>query len=131
MIYVASPYSSPIREALQQRFEAVREFTRRMIGQGFVAFSPIVYAHEMAKGGALPTDANFWLQFNSDMLRRAEAMYVLDLIGWDKSKGVAVELKQAAAMFIPVAHYQPTNDGMHLRFKLASPEWAGALVEEF
>lgn len=133
MIYIASPYSSPILEAQQQRFEAVREFTRRMFKLGFAPFSPIVYAHEMARGNALPTDAQSWLVFNSQILRHAEAMYVLDLTGWQNSKGVTTEIKQCTALFIPIVHYAAETDGKHLRFPLAasSQEYQGVLVGEF
>lgn len=133
MIYVASPYSSPILEAQQQRFEAAREFTRRAFKLGFAVFSPIVYAHEMARGNALPTDAQSWLVFNSQVLRHAEAMYVLRLTGWEKSKGVTTEIKQCTALFIPIVYYEAQTDGKRLRFPLseASAQYRGVLVEEF
>jgi hypothetical protein len=105
MIYLASPYSSPIVGAQQHRFDKVRRFTIHLFNQGLVPFSPIVYAHEMAKAGGLRTDAQSWLRFNSDMLRNSEAMFVYCLPGWRESKGVITEIKQAQAVFIPLTFF--------------------------
>ena len=105
MIYVASPYSSPILDAQASRFRKVRRFTIHLFNQGLVPFSPIVYAHEMAAAGGLRTDAQSWLRFNSDILRRSEAMFVYCLPGWKESKGVMTEIKQAQAMFIPLTFF--------------------------
>ncbi len=105
MIYIASPYSSPILEAQAHRFEAVRRFTAHCLAQGIMAFSPIVYAHEMAGQFNFKTDAQSWVRFNSDMLRRCEAVFVYCLPGWDTSKGVKVELGQAKALLMEVAYF--------------------------
>ena len=102
MIYLASPYSSPIPEAHQLRFEKARAACVHFMAQGVNVFSPIVYAHEMASAFALRTDANFWFKFNSDMIRASEAMFVLCLPGWESSKGVTIEIKQARAVLMPL-----------------------------
>lgn len=105
MIYIASPYSSPILTAQQFRFEKVRRFTIHLFNNGLVPFSPIVYAHEMAAAGGLRTDAQSWLRFNSDMLRHSEAMYVYCLPGWKESRGVQYEIKQCKALLIPMMFF--------------------------
>lgn len=105
MIYVASPYSSPIAGAQEHRFRKVRRFTIHLFNQGLVPFSPIVYAHEMAAAGGLRTDAHSWLRFNSDMLRHSEAMFVYMLPGWKESKGVQYEIKQCKALLIPMSFF--------------------------
>lgn len=105
MIYIASPYSSPIHGAQQLRFEKVRRFTTYLFNQGLVPFSPIVYAHELAASGGIRTDAASWLSFNSDMLRRSEACFVYTLPGWDNSKGVTYEIKQCRAVQIPLQFF--------------------------
>ena len=108
MIYVASPYSSPIVGGQQVRFEKVRRFTIHLFNSGLVPFSPIVYAHEMAKAGGIKTDAATWLKFNSNMLRISEVLFVYCLPGWKESKGVAVEIKQAKALQMDIAYFDET-----------------------
>lgn len=124
MLYVASPYSSPIVGIEEQRYQRVRAFTERMIAQGFVAFSPILYCHPIAKRIGHKTDAATWMSFNMSILRRCEAMYVLCLPGWKESKGLEVELKVAGMLHMPVAHY----DEM---FRLVDEHWQGHLVGQF
>lgn len=105
MIYIASPYSSPIVGAQQLRFEKVRRFTIHLFNRGLVPFSPIVYAHEMAAVGGLNTSAAAWLTFNSNMLRMSEAVFVYTLPGWKESKGVQMEIKQARAVQMEIVFF--------------------------
>lgn len=105
MIYIASPYSSPIAGGQQMRFEKVRRFTIHLFNQGLIPFSPIVYGHELAAAGGIKTDAASWLFFNTAMLRRSEAMFVYCLPGWKESKGVSIELKQAKALMMSVEYF--------------------------
>ena len=59
----------------------------------------------MAAAGGLRTDAAAWIEFNSGMLRLAEAVFVYRLPGWETSKGVKIEIQQAKAVRIPIAHF--------------------------
>lgn len=125
MIYVASPYSSPILGLAETRYKQTCLFVDRMITLGFVAFSPIVYCHPIALRTKRATDAKTWHDFNMQMLRRTEAMYVLRLVGWEESKGLNMELKVCNILAIPVVHYSAD-------FKLVGEEWKDSgLVEQF
>lgn len=124
MIYVASPYSSPILGVAESRYRKVRDFVDLMLASGFVAFSPIVYCHPVSMRTGHQTDAQTWMHFNMDMLRRAEAMYVLDLPGWKESKGLKIELNVCKMLSIPVVHYNE-------KFELTTEEYNGALVGKF
>jgi len=110
MIYLASPYSSPIAGAHELRFEKARAAVIHFLAQGVNVFSPIVYCHEMAARSALRTDAAFWFKFNSDMLRSSEAMFVLCLPGWETSKGVQTEIKQARAILMPLHFFNEKHE---------------------
>ena len=101
MIYIASPYSHPDPAVMQQRFEAVRDYTIQQTNLGQTVFSPIVYGHELAKVGNLGTCHEFWLEFNEHMLAGSRSMTVLMLDGWDASRGVQHELEFAARLSIP------------------------------
>lgn len=107
MIYLASPYSGTAWEQ-SKRFEAVQEYTVQLMRAGHVVFSPIVYCHELARAHNLPDDAAYWHQFNTGMLRLASQMIVFKLPGWEKSKGVAAEIKLAAELFIPITWVEPS-----------------------
>lgn len=108
MIYVASPYSSPILQVPEQRFRATAQFVLHLLQEGAgPVFSPIVYFHPLATQAALPTDAGYWHNTNMQFLRRAEVVFLLRLTGWEQSKGVAIELNVAKMLGIPVRHFSP------------------------
>lgn len=103
MIYVASPYSHVSPDVQRSRFEAVRSYTAMLIHSGLTAFSPIVYAHEMAAAEGFKTDAKSWEQFNIGMLRVSSAMYVLCLQDWEQSIGVKQEIGIASILLLPTS----------------------------
>lgn len=109
LIYIASPYSHLDTDVREYRFERVREFTVHMMQRGFVAFSPIVYAHEMAQTHSLPTDFEYWQHFNETMMRRSDAICLLCLPGWEESRGITHELDFARDNSLSVFQYNPTS----------------------
>lgn len=105
MIYVAAPYSSPLIGIQEQRLNKTIEFVLHLTVRGLTAFSPVVYFLPAARALNLPEDATTWHNHNMQFLRRAEAMFVLHLTGWDQSKGVQIEMKLAKALGIEIAHF--------------------------
>lgn len=102
MIYLASPYTHPDPHVRQERFFAVEEYTARCILDGQHIFSPIVYAHEMAIKYSIPFTAEYWSEFNLDMILASRGMRVLQLRGWRESLGVANEIKLAKDIALPL-----------------------------
>src|SRR5690554_3002649 len=124
MIYVASPYSSDDPVIREKRYELVAQFTKNMLEAGFVAFSPIVYGHQLAQRFGMKTDYQTWLNLNVGILRKCEAMYLLKLTGWEESKGVALELKMCEILHIPVVSYDES-------FRLMDDRWCGFVPVSF
>lgn len=106
MIYLASPYSHPRPDIRALRYEAVAAFTVAAMGAGHQIFSPIVYGHHIARTHALPTDAEWWRNFNETILATCDEMWVLKIPGWDKSVGVQMEIEFASSR-MPVLHMEP------------------------
>lgn len=96
MIYLASPYSSPDPLIVRTRFLLTEQCCAALIKRDEFVWSPIVHCHELATRYSLPTDAEFWKRYNFDFIRRADAVYVLKIPGWDESKGVRMELDFSA-----------------------------------
>jgi hypothetical protein len=101
MIYLASPYSSPDPLIMRTRFLLAEQVTAQLLGERKHVYSPIVHCHELAMKYKLPTDFEFWKKYNFDFLRRADTFYVLEIDGWETSKGVTVESNLAATLDIP------------------------------
>jgi len=102
MNYIASPYSHPSAEMRQWRYEAVNAYTVARIKQGACCISPIKYLHNDAVEHQMPLDALFWHSFNMQLLRRADAIEVLCIPGWEESKGVQSEMQIAEHLGIPI-----------------------------
>jgi len=89
MIYLASPYSHPDPLIRKTRFLLAEEFVANNFPKHI--YSPIVHYHEMALKFNLESDFQNWKQINFDMIRRADAFWILDIDGWYESKGVTAE----------------------------------------
>lgn len=111
MIYLASPYTSNLAGDLKaaaerNRYVKALDFIAHiMMTGGPPVFSPIVYCHPIAVKHQLPVDAEHWLKFNVAFLRKADAMFVLRIQGWEKSKGVEIEMRMANMLGIPIVHF--------------------------
>ena len=110
LIYVASPFahnSATVREA---RLEAVRHVCGRLVNEGKIVLSPLVYAGELAQHGFHPPQG--WYSWDLQFLARADELLVVQLPGWEQSKGVLVEIAAAQARNIPVRLMPLENAGL-------------------
>lgn len=110
MIYLASPYSHHDPVIVKTRFLLVEQCCATLIQQGHFVWSPIVHCHEMATKYAMPTDAQFWKEYNFDFIRRCDRMLVLDIEGWMESKGIQMEMRMADEAMIPTFFVTPEGD---------------------
>lgn len=95
LIYLASPYSHPDSEVRLERVRLVMSATALLMKSQIVVYSPIVHNHRIAMDYGLPTEWEYWRQFDEVMISRCDELCVLMIDGWDKSKGVEDEIKIA------------------------------------
>lgn len=93
MIYVASPYTHSDKKIEASRYDLVSDYCAKLIIDGYVPFSPIVYCHLLSVRHILPGLVDFWWDFNLDFMRAAKEMHVLQIDGWQESKGVRQEIE--------------------------------------
>jgi len=103
VIYLAAPYTG-IEEL---SFEVSCMVAAFLMKTGKVVYSPIVYGHTLASKYDLPTDCDFWLMQDLDMVCRCDELYVITMEGWDKSFGVGAEVEEALMMGMPVTFIDP------------------------
>jgi len=106
MIYLASPYTHPDHDVMEQRFDAACRAAGHLMAQGPVVFSPIAHTHPIAVRCELPRGWEFWEQFDREFVLASEKLIVLQLDGWDASKGVAAEVRMAEESGIPVEYME-------------------------
>lgn len=92
MIYVASPYSHMDYVVRDMRYQETQSYVATLFEKKLWAFSPIVHCHALAHAFDLPTDAEYWKEYNLHMLARADELHVLQLTGWAESEGVRNEI---------------------------------------
>ena len=100
MIYLASPYASDSAAVRDARLEAVRHVCGKLVDGGQIVLSPMVYTGELAQRGHHPPQG--WYAFDLQFLARADELLVLQLPGWEQSKGVMVEIAAAQARNLPI-----------------------------
>ena len=100
MIYLASPYSHPDANVRHARYEAACQKAAEMMRDGRLVYSPIVHSHPLGELG-LPGDWPFWAEHNRRMLGVCSGLVVLQLSGWERSRGVAEEIRIAETIGLP------------------------------
>lgn len=109
-IYVASPYNHPDAAIRELRCQAVQQYVAMQLrhnSDGITWYSPIAHSHSIAVRFLHRDEeqtAKFWRPHNYAMLRRASALEVLMLPGWEESVGVTDEIRHAALLGISIRH---------------------------
>lgn len=102
LIYLASPYSSEDKSLEAERFQTVCRCAAWLMRQGYFIFSPIAHSHPIAINGNMPTDFEFWKNYDHALIDACSEVWVVQMDGWDKSKGVAAEIEHAKQTGKPV-----------------------------
>ena len=106
LIYIASPYSSVIKETEQIRYDATLRIVSDLLKQGYHVVSPIVHCHPLSVKYEIYTQYYFWEDYNLHILEKCDLLLILKLKEWDKSVGVRAEIKYAEEVLkIPVEYY--------------------------
>ena len=102
-IYLASPYTSPDSKVREVRYLAACTVAAEIMKKGNLVFSPIAHSHVLAKKYQLPGHFDFWQNWCLSFLRHwATHFCILDMPGWDESKGIAAEKLVAEELGLPV-----------------------------
>lgn len=113
MIYIASPYTPTdpslgpdSRVAMYElNYKLVRQFTAWRLKCGECVFSPIVHSHPLSVQYELPRSWDFWWKLDVQYLDCCTALYVLCIVGWEKSTGVKAEIAHAKAKGLPIIYW--------------------------
>lgn len=106
VFYLASPYSHPDSNVHEERYQAVMKHNAELFRAGIIAYSPIVYSHELSKKYSMPTDAEFWWFFNKAMMDRCDGLIVYMMTGWQESKGVLKEIEYAKEIGMTCVYHE-------------------------
>jgi len=110
LIYLASPFTHENTNVEHHRFIQAEVITALILKNNFNVFSPIVHCYEIAKKFKLPSDFTFWAIYDEAMLKRCTHVVILDIEGWEISKGVANEKRLAEKYNIPILRWSQIVD---------------------
>jgi hypothetical protein len=107
LVYLASPYTHPDLEVMEQRFELACAAVAKLIVKGYFVYSPIVHNHSIAIRHALPVEWDFWCNIDEEFIRHFDEFWILMLEGWQKSLGISREKMLAARLGMPIRYIEP------------------------
>jgi hypothetical protein len=109
LIYIASPYSHELEDVRVNNFKLVAKFTAKLVSEGHIVISPIVYGHILLDYQKMPSDWDFWKKFCLTFLNRCDEIIVYQMPGWENSRGISEEIQFAEKNGIKIV-YKEFND---------------------
>jgi hypothetical protein len=112
LIYLASPYSSKDPVIVANRVSATATALARLIEQGNLVFSPIIHSHPIADIVSFSAlnhedgELSGWMAFDFAFIDKCDEVWVLQLEGWEQSRGVTAEIEYAERTGKPVRYIQ-------------------------
>lgn len=107
--YLASPYYHVRSEVRDSRARAVAIIAGELLEKGVHIFSPIAHGHAIHTHRPLKWESEDWLRYDEIYLKISCGIFLAEIPGWEKSKGVAWEVDWAKANNLVVTHI-PSND---------------------
>lgn len=127
-IYLASPYTHENKQIEQERFEAAAKAAGQLMLKGFLVFSPIAHSHPIAMQNDLPTDIDYWMEFDKSFLEWADELVILNIQGWSASIGVDMERKIAYKKRMPISIFTPINNIFINKYNYILDTWTNTNV---
>lgn len=108
IIYLASPYTHDDPIIRESRYLLAVRATAFLIRQECIVFSPIVHSHPVAvhlDGDAMVSA--YWTQYNEPFMDMCSKMVVLQIAGWEGSRGVQREIAYFVKHNKPIRYLTP------------------------
>ena len=132
MIYLASPYTADTQEDRHHRAIQAGEAVAAILKRGITAYSPVV--HSAGVPGADSFHHEVWMRHCIEILEGLKnahrfQLWVLQIDGWNHSKGVAAEVKWAETNGVIVRYLNPRLENLghlvtqYLRGDASCPAW--------
>jgi len=113
--YLASPYHHDRVSVRRRRYGQAVRAAAGLMARGTLVFSPIVHNHPLVETGLIASSQEyaarwrFWRLYDFAMLARCQGLLVLKIPGWEQSRGVNAELKEARRLGKPVGYVDPRS----------------------
>ena len=99
--YAASPYSHPRIEIRRARTTAAAAAVLELIKDNQAVFSPVMYSAMLQEPyNFSPPDG--WYNFDLNFLAVAAGLTILEIPGWEHSRGILIEMGFARGRELPI-----------------------------
>jgi len=103
LIYISAPYNGTPEET-ERRMDIVLKEIGKIQSMGHFVITPLMF-HFTMKYITFPSTDDYWYKFSSRLLHSGiDEMIVLKLDGWDKSKGVQIEINTCKELGISIEY---------------------------
>lgn len=93
LIYLACPYSHESADIREFRFVECCKAVAQGLKHGIPIFSPIAHTHPVVvHGGLEPNDIDLFFVLDEAILPFCVELWILQLPGWEESKGIDCEV---------------------------------------
>lgn len=107
-IYLLSPFTHENYDIQYRRYASALDATIKLKQRGLLVFSPIVYTYWPYVYGGFPPEFNFWSRLDLTFIRYwCTVGVVLQIDGWDVSRGIAAEVEELAELQLPCYYLTP------------------------
>jgi nucleoside 2-deoxyribosyltransferase len=95
-VYLACPYSHEDEKVMVERFNMANKAAALLMKKGcYVVFSPISHSHPISLHIDNCKDHDFWLKQDYEFMKWCDKLIILEIEGWEESKGVNREIEWA------------------------------------
>lgn len=107
-VYLGQPYTHINPDIQSGRYHRALSFVAENTKLNSpTIYSPIIHFHNISLFYKLPHAADWWWPQNLAMLQHASELWILQLPGWEDSKGLEKEIQWAQDHDMPIEYYLP------------------------
>lgn len=110
LVYLGAPYTHDDPEVIELRIELFCRVDAELAHMGIATCSPLA-KHFILKFKNLPGTWEYWSSLGELYMQASKAFLIIEMEGWDKSKGVIDEVKLATKFGVPVYGIKPDLTG--------------------
>lgn len=110
LIYLASPYTHEDKAIEAQRFQLACRACGKILNLGLAVYSPIVHWHCVRNLCQLKGSFETFVAIDTEMITRADELWILVIEGTYESKGIQAEIAIARAQSKPIRCYRPKEN---------------------
>lgn len=124
-VYLASPHATENEVCRGHREIAVAQCAAHLMCKfpHWTIFSPISYGISVKLFMECEKTHAQWLQFDLAFLRQSRRLWVLQLPGWEQSKGVKQEMDAASLRGLNITYLNPATNGVQSQTLLECEAW--------